>query len=69
MIEPQRSIDPPREENTHKRRQAWTREIIQDVEKYGAPDETSKERKRTQTHSSYVALLCDIIDVYTYVYE
>ena len=62
MTKPQRPIDPLREENTHERRQDWAWEIIQDVEKYGAPDETSIESKRPQPYSSYVALLSDIIN-------
>ena len=63
MTEPQRPVDPPQEANTHKRRPAWEREIIQDEEKYGAIGGTSKESKRPQIHSSYVALLRDIIDI------
>ena len=37
-------------------------EIIQGVERYGALEETHRGRKRTRSCSSYVALLCDIID-------
>ena len=37
-------------------------EAIQGVEGYGALEETSRGRKRTRSCSSYVALLCDIID-------
>ena len=48
--------------NKHKRRPNWAREIIQDAEKNGAPDGSSKGSNRTHTHSSYVALLCHIID-------
>ena len=39
--EPQRSIDPPLEKNPHKRKPGWVRELIQGVEKYGAPEEKS----------------------------
>ena len=60
--EPQRPVDPPQEKNPHKRKLAWVREIIQGVERYGASDETHRGRKRTSSYSSYVALLCDIID-------
>ena len=55
--------------NTHKRIPTWAQQIIQDAQKYGAPNETSKESKRPWTHSSCVELLCDIIDVENYSYE
>ena len=55
--------------NKHKRRPTWAREIIQDAEKYGAPDGTSKESKRPQPYSIYVALLCDIINAEPSSYE
>ena len=48
-------VDPP-----------WEREIIQDEEQY---DETSKEIKRPQKHSSYVTLLSDIINAEPSSYE
>ena len=69
MTEPQILVDPPREANTHKRRPAWGQGIIQDEEKNGALDETSRESKRPRTHSNYVALLCDIIDADPSSYE
>ena len=47
---------------TYKRRLAWARQIIQDAEKYGAPNGSLRESKRPSTYSSYVALLSDIID-------
>ena len=55
-------MDPPQEKNPHKRKPAWVHEIIQGAEKYGASEETHRGRKRTRSFSSYVALLCDIID-------
>ena len=60
--EPQEPIDPPQENNPHKRKPTWVREAIQGVERYGAPEQIHRERKRTRSCSSYVALLCDIID-------
>ena len=60
--EPLRPVDPPLEKNTHKRKPAWVREIIQGAERYGALEETHRGRKRTRSHSSYVALLCEIIN-------
>ena len=41
---------------------SWTWEVLQYAEKYGAPNGTSIETKRLIPYSSYVALLCDIID-------
>ena len=60
--EPQEPVDPPQEKNPYKRKPAWVREAIQGAERYGAPEEMHKERKRTRSYSRYVALLCDIID-------
>ena len=32
------------------------------MERYGAPEENHRERKRTRSCSGYVALLCDVIN-------
>ena len=69
MEEPQELVDPPREKNYYKRKLAWVREAIQGAERYGAPGEMHRERQRTRSYSSYVALLCDIIDKETSNYE
>ena len=45
LEEPQEPIDPPLERNTHKRKPAWVREIIQGVERYGAPEENHREKR------------------------
>ena len=37
--EPQEPIDPPQENNPHRRKAAWVREAIQGVERYGALEE------------------------------
>ena len=55
-------MDPPQNKNPHKRKPSWVHEIIQGAERYGASKETLEGRKRTRSCSSYVALLCDIID-------
>ena len=60
--EPQEPVDPPQEKNPHKRKSTWVREAIQGTERYGAPEENHKERKRTRSSSGYVALLCDLIN-------
>ena len=60
--EPQEPIDPPQENNPHKRKPPWVQEAIQGVERYGALEEMQRERKKTRSYSGYVAILCDIID-------
>ena len=60
--EHQEPVDPPREKNSYKRKPTWVREAILDAEKYGTPEAIQRERKRPRPYSSYVALLCDIID-------
>jgi hypothetical protein len=55
--------------STKKRRPSWAREIIQDAEKYGAPEGSFRESKRPRPYSSYVALLGDITDVEPTSYE
>ena len=62
LEEPQEPIDPTLENNSHNRKLAWVREIIQGTERYGDSEETPRGRKRTRLCSSYVSLLCDIID-------
>ena len=62
MEEPQEPIDPPQEKNPHKRKPAWVREAIQGAERYRALEEIHRERKRTRSYSSYVAILSDFID-------
>jgi hypothetical protein len=59
MIESQ---EPPYMTIYHKRNQAWVREIIQDGEKYGALEGTMRQVKKPNSFSSYMALMCDIIE-------
>jgi len=61
MTKPQMPIDPPKEVS-HKRKPAWAHELIQDAERYGAPEGPLRESKRPRIYSSYMALLSDIID-------
>ena len=49
-------------EISRKRKPAWTREIIREVEKYGAPEGSKRERKKPNTFSNYVALMCDLVN-------
>ena len=62
MGEPQELVEPLCEKNSHKRRPTWAREVIQDAEKYGAPDGMHRESKRPRPYNNYVALLIDITD-------
>ena len=41
-----------------KRRPSWARDVIKEVERYGAP----KGRKIQRIHSNYVALMSNIVD-------
>jgi hypothetical protein len=59
MIESQ---EPPRMMISHKINLAWERELIQDVEKYDAPEETMRQSKKPKTLCSYMALMCDLIE-------
>jgi hypothetical protein len=59
MIESQ---EPPRMMISHKRKPAWARELIQDAEKYGAPKGTMRQSKKPKPFSSYMALMCDLIE-------
>ena len=58
MVEPQEPIETPHETNSTRKRRAWARDIIQEAERYGAPE----GRKRLRIHSNYVALMCNLVD-------
>jgi hypothetical protein len=47
---------------SHKRNPAWARELIQDGEKYGVPEGTTRQVKRPKPFSSYTALMCNLLD-------
>ena len=66
MLEPQ---DPPTMNISRKRKPAWVREIIQEVERYGAPEGSIRSSKRSKPYSSYVALMCDLVDQEPTTYE
>jgi hypothetical protein len=59
MIESQ---EPPQMTISHKRKPAWARELIQDGEKYGAPKGTMRQIKKPKPFSSYMALMCDLLE-------
>jgi hypothetical protein len=59
MIESQ---EPPQMTISHKRKPTWARELIQDGEKYGAPEGTMRQSKKPKPFSNYTALMCDLIE-------
>ena len=59
MLEPQ---EPPTMNISQKRKPAWVREIIQEVEKYGSLEFSIRTSKRSKPFSNYVALMCDLVD-------
>jgi hypothetical protein len=54
--------EPPQLTILHKRKPAWARELIQDGEKYGVPQGTTRQVKRPKPFSSYTALTCDLLE-------
>ena len=58
MIEPKYTIETPHETISTRKIPAWTRDIIQEAERYGAPE----GRKRPRVHSNYVVLMCNLVD-------
>jgi hypothetical protein len=54
--------EPPQMTFSHKRKPAWARELIQDGEKYGVPEGTTRQVKRPKPFSSYTALMCNLLD-------
>ena len=55
--------EPPQMTFSHKRKPAWARELIQDGEKYGVLEGTSRQVKRPKPFSSYTALMCNLLYV------
>jgi hypothetical protein len=47
---------------SHKRKPTWERELIQDGEKHGSPKGTLRQISKPKPFSSYMALLCDIVE-------
>jgi hypothetical protein len=56
------SQEPPQMMISHKRNPSWEREIIQYGEKYGAPEKTRRQVKKPKPFSSYMALMCDLLE-------
>jgi hypothetical protein len=54
--------EPPQMTILHKRKPAWARELIQDGDKYGVPEGTTRQVKRPNPFSNYTALMCDLLE-------
>ena len=54
--------EPPQMTILNKRKPAWARELIQDGEKYGVPEGTTRQVKRPKPFSSYTVLMCDLLE-------
>ena len=54
--------EPPYMTFSHKRNPAWARELIQDGEKYGVPERTTRRVKRPKPFSSYTTLMRNLLD-------
>jgi hypothetical protein len=54
--------EPPQISFSHKRKPAWARELIQDGEKYGVLEGTTRQVKRPKPFSSYMDLMCNLLD-------
>jgi hypothetical protein len=47
---------------SHKIKPTWARELIQDGDKYGVPEGTMRQVKKPNPFSSYMALMCDLLE-------
>jgi hypothetical protein len=56
------SQKPPQMTISHKRKPTWARELIQDGEKYGVPKGTMRQVKKPKPFSSFMALMCDLLE-------
>ena len=54
---------------SRKRKPAWVREIIEEVDKYGALEGSTRVSKRSKPLSNYVALMRDLVDQEPTSYE
>jgi hypothetical protein len=54
--------EPPQMTIRHKSKPAWARNLIQDGEKYGVPQGTTRQVKIPNPFSSYTALMCDLLE-------
>ena len=66
MIEPQ---EPPSMNRSLKRNISWVRENIQEPQNYGVPEGSTRVSKNSKPFSSYVSLMCDLVDQEPASYE
>ena len=69
MKKPKEPVETVLKKDSHKRKPAWAWELIQEAERYGAPERIHRKIKRENPYNSYVALLCDINDKENSTYE
>ena len=69
MIEPKVQVETFLEKDSHKRKYAWARELIQEAERYSTLEGIHREGKRENPYNNYVDLLCDIMDRDPSIYE
>ena len=61
--------EPPTMDISRKRKPTWVRESIQEAERYGASEGSTRTNKRSKPYSSYVDLMCDVVDQEPNSYE
>jgi hypothetical protein len=54
--------EPPQMTISHKTKPTWARELIQDAEKYGVLEGTTRHVKKPKPFSIYMALMCDLLE-------
>ena len=68
-VEPEISVDPPKEVAVTKKRPSWLRNTLQEDEGHEAPRGSFRESKRLHNFSSDVVLMSKIIDSEPSTYE
>jgi hypothetical protein len=63
------SQEPPQMKIYHKRKPSWERELIQYGENYGVHEGTIRQVKKPKTFSSYMVLMCDLLEKETTIFE
>ena len=59
MLEPQ---EPPYMNISDKTKPTWAHDIIQEAERYGAPEGSSRQSKKPNPFPGNVALMCNLVD-------
>jgi hypothetical protein len=68
-VEPEGSMDLPRDIAVTEKMPAWICDTLQDVGRHAALSDAFRERKRPMRFSSYMTSISHIIDSKTYKYE